>query len=82
MREKCLEVSSKPLCERPEDDEPTSPANAMILLTLGFVFAAFVLPLLFAGIQSANKDIAGADASRLVVFKVDNCQERGKPVKK
>eukprot|EP00435_Cladocopium_sp_Y103_P019474 s3_g4.t1 len=46
---------------RPEDDEPTSPANALILLTLGFVFAAFILPLLFAGIQSKNADIAGAD---------------------
>ena len=50
---------------RPEDDEPTSPANALILLTLGFVFAAFILPLLFAGIQSKNPDIAGADDARL-----------------
>eukprot|EP00438_Fugacium_kawagutii_P023662 Skav206426 [mRNA] locus=scaffold292:601234:603296:- [translate_table: standard] len=47
---------------RPEgDDEPTSPANALILLTLIFGFAVFVLPLLFAGIQSKNQDIAGAD---------------------
>eukprot|EP00434_Breviolum_minutum_P030579 symbB.v1.2.027041.t1/scaffold2746.1/size71737/10 len=47
---------------RPQDEEePTSPANALIILTLGFVFAAFILPLLFAGIQSKNKDIAGAD---------------------
>ena len=38
-------------------------ANALIILTLGFVFAAFILPLLFAGIQSKNKDIAGADES-------------------
>lgn len=54
---------------RPEDDEPTSPANALVLLTLGFVFAVFILPLLFAGVQSKNQDIAGAD-------------ERGKAVKK
>eukprot|EP00490_Sorites_sp_Unknown_P003539 CAMPEP_0114637434 /NCGR_PEP_ID=MMETSP0191-20121206/97_1 /TAXON_ID=126664 /ORGANISM="Sorites sp." /LENGTH=109 /DNA_ID=CAMNT_0001849159 /DNA_START=59 /DNA_END=388 /DNA_ORIENTATION=+ len=52
-----------------DEDEPTSPANALILLTLGFVFAAFILPLLFAGIQSKNTDIAGAD-------------ERGRAVKK
>mmetsp|Transcript_91518 Transcript_91518/g.218171 ORF Transcript_91518/g.218171 Transcript_91518/m.218171 type:complete len:125 (-) Transcript_91518:79-453(-) len=45
----------------PDADEPPSPANTMILLTVGFVFAAFILPLLLAGIQSKNKDIAGAD---------------------
>ncbi|CAK9097698.1 Nicotinamide phosphoribosyltransferase [Durusdinium trenchii] len=53
---------------RPEE-EPESPANIMIFLTLTFVLAAFILPLLFAGIQSKNADIAGAD-------------ERGKPAKK
>lgn len=50
---------------RPEDDEPTSPANALVLLTLGFVFAVFILPLLFAGVQSKNQDIAGADDAGL-----------------
>ncbi len=43
-------------------------ANALIILTLGFVFAAFILPLLFAGIQSKNKDIAGADESCLWIW--------------
>lgn len=38
---------------RPEE-EPESPANIMIFLTLTFVLAAFILPLLFAGIQSKN----------------------------
>ena len=36
----------------------------MIFLTLTFVLAAFILPLLFAGIQSKNADIAGADEPR------------------
>ena len=49
----------------PDADEPPSPANTMILLTVGFVFAAFILPLLLAGIQSKNKDIAGADVAQL-----------------
>eukprot|EP00913_Durusdinium_trenchii_P020906 g19642.t2 len=48
---------------RPEE-EPESPANIMIFLTLTFVLAAFILPLLFAGIQSKNADIAGADEPR------------------
>ena len=50
---------------RPEDHEPTSPANTLVLLTLGFVFAVFILPLLFAGVQSKNQDIAGADDAGL-----------------